>query len=651
MTNHPLGSDPIMPPPPYSPGTQPIIAAPLPIVAPIVPMPTQTFVAAQPAPMPAPPSAPFSPTNAVNTPGMPASAYALPAGKVSEPNLVEQPPLELHERVYHFLVDSLTPEGDTFSAQDLDLLHYCLNEFNDTAIAEAVKRYEDGQAALVRIRNKYQPQIQSILDRQYPYRMKRTDLASQKVQTIRAQDLNLEADLVSQIQANEKIISDYADQINGIAALQNAELSPYQSSFSMDLHQLVIDFIDQHPAEVLTIIQDALVLKAKTAEARIAALTAQHQSEIDADHESFIAFYDEKTMKVLKPLTDGIAAAQGNIDAYEKMIQDKEEFLNATSNRIQAGMEALGNVIGFLCHSHGYDKPTSEQITRVLNELIVKYSGQTHIEMDAGALASMLGGGNPVLYQGPDAGGVATQILNDMSVLNTQTAVLKDTWVPLAQDQIKASQDAIQWSVDAYNANQKNFSEDWYIQATLIDFQSAKQKAIVAKLMDQGYITASMNQARVNQIVEQMSGVTDEKKLIRAVNDHMLLMHAQMKRLIFDLENAALTQNGVTVPDFMNHPYEKQRAVYFGVCNYVNENKEKFKGVSENVNQLSQKLLTNDATEEDQQHLQLAQQAMKTMMLANHVKLKLESDEGFLDQLRNDTIYGHLYEEMLGRSA
>jgi hypothetical protein len=201
--------------------------------------------------------------------------------------------------------------------------------------------------------------------------------------------------------------------------------------------------------------------------------------------------------------------------------------------------------------------------------------------------------------------------------------------------------------VDAYDANKANIDQDWFVQATMNEFNANKQKIIIQKLMDQGAITASMNQAMINQAVEKYLGLDDDKKKIQAINAEILQMQNKLKFLIFSLEDLTLTQNGVTMKDVSVMKYPEKRHLYFGVSNYLNGNKEKLHDVTSQVNDLSVRLSSGEASDDDKQHLVLAKQVMTQVMLASHLKARFESDAGFMDDLRNDSVYGHLAEQML----
>lgn len=625
------------PPPPLMPAQAFAPSAPshsVPLTVPSVPTstPMPSSVPAPGAPPSAPkPSAPLAPQSALSV-GLPVNR------SLSDTLSIPAPPL--HERVYQFLQNTLF---ESFP-DDWTVLQFILKEYTDRDIAHDAGQYQAGTVFASQMSAKYDPLIRAVQNQMSPLIDQRTALIQARIAARSAQDSQGEMDAVTKIQALQKSIDAFQAQVDDLLSQENAELEPYLKGIHTDIKALILEYIDRNPGNILLIIQDALSAKAKSAQALLNQVEAEHKAEIDQDNQAFQDFYQNKASALLQPYIDSINASQSLADQYQKMIEDKEAILNAMSSEIQSHMEALGNLIGYVAHQEGIDSPTQEQIHKILDVINGSYQGQSKITLNSCVLFMCQ---DMTLYEGPDAGARAITVMNLMSKLDNQTQVLNDTWVPLAKSQIKIANDAIQWNMDRYTREKENVQQSWFVTETLKEYKIKKQQDLVAKYMATGQITSDMSQAKINDFIEAQETGASAKIKIRDINAKVLSLQSQFRQLTFDLEQDVLSQQGVSIPDMSKLSYEDKRNTYFGVSNYVNTHKAKFRDVTDALNELNGEAKAGVLSASGHEHLKAANQVMLQMTCATHLKLKLEDDEDFISQLRNDKDYGKFLPVML----
>lgn len=399
----------------------------------------------------------------------------------------------------------------------------------------------------------------------------------------------------------------YADQ--QIIREANPDIFSKDNDWAViDIPQYVTHYLthlcDQKPDQLVTLLENVLSDGAAQADSVMNELLQDRQDDIAAKQGEFDSYFQAQAEVKIKYYTDLIHSTQDQYNAMAALLQKEYDDLIALQNKITASIDALGGVIGWMCHEESYTAENMKQpwfINVALRNISAVRGKYDFVTMSIGPFSQ-----TKKFWESPGTSwDRANETIMDMQALDSKNLDYQSGNGEKMRQQLQTMYDFMQSLHDAYKVTQKYVNSPAFVQTILSQFnQTPEQKDL---------------QSDMTQIATQLRD-------IQAMTQYD---QEQLSPLIDDIEQGKLEAGGVKVPDTQYMDFPHKRHVWYGVIAYLKKTGRKMPVMTKALADIQARMNDGSFSEDDHNHAQIIQVAMFNIIGGNLVYRRLERDTDF----------------------
>lgn len=551
---------------------------------------------------------------------------------------VSFPEIEMPSRLMRFIRDLHQDE----SLSDEAVLVLLINRLKDETALALYTREKKREADAASLLLPFQKKVNDLLASRAPLvdqMMKARDsyllLKQQKSQGMAISDEEIAKALV-QVQSFSALVDGvsarleevYADRLTAMqsrpdlfpeAIKQTKSDAPKPFSVMDTAKDLILRVMKERPDSLMILVQSEMELEAKQADSKIEAAYATQRAEMDLRTKAFQDYFKAKAEAELKFYTDQLKNAKEGYDWTVAELNRRQTELQAMQNQIPANIERLGGVLGWYAHENKIGE-----------------SAMTQPYYMRFALQGIRDGGK-VFKDGRWEGKYESHTF-EAQVLVISIDHKEEFWKETPGTSIDVASETLSL-MDRVEMVRVDFESG---EGRKLRDTAEKQSAWMKQLQTAIEITKErVNSPEYVKLVMREFKATPEQAefdarqkdieiLIRNASARISGLRSQMARLLDDLEEAILEEQGEDVPDVQFMPYERKKAIFTGAKVYL----DKFNPHRSTLKAEADRILSTGAAGQEKERLKALKIAFLRAAVAEHVYRKLLHDSNFILRVR-----------------